>query len=100
MTSGGQQNIAHAEAQAIRSGDFSFDAKLLPAPDETAARQYLEAAAALAPKGLQWDIHRLEKQLARHPRDFEGVRRGLDGIIADTTAGDIRTLLAAARAAL
>ena len=73
---------------------------LLPAPDETAARQYLEAAVPLAAKDLQRAINRLVKQLARHPRDFEGVRRDLDGIISDTIEGDLRTLPVAARTAL
>jgi hypothetical protein len=100
MTSGGPQNIARVETRAIRSGDFSFDASLLPAPDEAAARQYLEAAVPLAAKDLQRAINRLVKQLARHPRDFEGVRRDLDGIISDTIEGDLRTLLVAARTAL
>jgi hypothetical protein len=100
VTTGGPQNVATVEAQAIRSGDFSFAARLIAAPDEALARQYLEAAVPLATKNLQRDINRLMKQLARHPRDVEEVRRGLDGILTDTMAGDFRTLLAAARMAL
>jgi hypothetical protein len=100
LTTGGPQNIGTLEVRTIRSGDFSFAARLIPAPDETLARQYLEAAVPLTTKNIQRDINRLMKQLARHPRDVEDVRRGLDGILIKTIAGDFRTLLAAARTAL
>jgi hypothetical protein len=99
-TSGGAHNCAALQAEAIRSGDFSLDARLLPAPDENAARRYLEAAAPLAEKTEQHDIENLAKQLGRNPRNVDGVRRGLDRIIAYTIEGDLRTLLAAGRTAL
>lgn len=100
FTTGGPENVASLEVQATRSGDFSFDARLMPAPDEASARAYLEAAVPLATQDLQRGIGRLVKQLARHPRDFEDARRDLDGMLSNTIAGDIRTLLAAARTAL
>lgn len=99
-TTGGPQNFAELDAQPLRSGDFSFDARLLPVPDEHAARQYLEAALPLAPKDAQRNIGRLAKQIERHPRDVDDVRRGLDEILTATMAGDLRTLLAAARTSL
>jgi hypothetical protein len=100
ITTGGPQNFAELDAEPIRSGDFSFDAGLLPMPNENAARQYLEAALPLAPKNAQRDISKIAKQIARHPRDLDVVRRGLDEILTATTAGDLHTLLAAARTSL
>ena len=100
LTSGGPENIATVEAQAIRSGDFSFAAKLLPAPNEELARAYLEAAVPLAAQPAQKNINRLLKELERHPRNLDEVRRGIDGMLSDTAAGDFRTALAAARMAL
>jgi hypothetical protein len=99
-TSGGPQNFAEVSVQTIRSGDFSFRARLLPAPDAAAARRYLEAAAPLAPNETQPDIRRLADRLAHHPREFEEVRRDLSEMVAQTIAGDFRTLLAAAESAL
>ena len=98
-TSGGPQNIAQFDAQAIRSGDFSFDARLLTAPDETTARAYLEAAVPLATQERQRDIGRLVKALAS-PRNFDEVRRNIDGILGETIASDFRTVLIAAKLAL
>ena len=69
LTSGGPENIATVEAQAIRSGDFSFAAKLLPAPNEELARAYLQAALPLAEQPMQKDLNRLVKELERHPRE-------------------------------
>lgn len=99
-SSGGAQNIASLEAQFLRSGDFSFDAKLLPSPDEALAREYLQAALPLATKDVERDIGRLLKQLDRHRHDVEEVRQKLDVILSNTVAGDLRTILAAARTAL
>jgi hypothetical protein len=100
VTTGGPENIATVEAQAIRSGDFSFGARLMPVPDEILARAYLEAAIPLASRELQRDLNRLVKQLARHRRDFEDARRDLDGMISSSRTDDFRALLAAARTAL
>jgi hypothetical protein len=99
-TSGGPRNFAEVDVRTIRSGDFSFRARLLPPPDVAAARRYVEAAEPLAPNELQRDIRRFADRLARHPRDFEMVRRELARMAAQTIAGDFRTLLAAAEAAL
>jgi hypothetical protein len=99
-TSGGAENIAQLQVQTIRSGDFSFDARLMPAPDEALAKAYLQAAVPLASHDAQRDINRVLKELERHPRDFDGLRRNIDGILTDAIAGDFRTVLAAARAAL
>jgi hypothetical protein len=100
VTGGGSQNFAEIKVQAITSGDFSFHARLVPAPDVEAARRYLEAAASLAPENLRGDIKGLASRLSRHPRDFEKIARALDDVRFSTMAGDFRTLLDAASGAL
>jgi hypothetical protein len=100
LTSGGAQNWTFIEAEAIRSGDFSLDARLVPSPDEGAARRYLEAAVPLAEKGEQRDINHLTTLLERNPGNLDRPRRDLDRILTHTIEGDLRTVLAAARTAL
>ena len=100
LTRGGSANLALVEIQAIRSGDFSFGARVLPVPDADAARRYLLAAQPLAPKNLRNDVAKLAGKLSGHPGDFGKVRRDIDRIRAMTFAGDFRTLLDAARAEL
>ena len=99
-TSGGSQNLATIEVQAIRSGDFSFHARLLAPPDVAAARRYLEAAQPLAPKNLEHRMNALANRLAHQPRDTEKASSELDAILAATIAGNFRTMLASARASL
>lgn len=110
-TSGGQQNSVDVKVQAIRSGDFSFHAFLVPAPDAAAASRYLEAAAALAPASSpdqladsmnrQQQLLKLSTELIAHPHDSAKVARALDEILAHAPAGgDFRALLDAARSAL
>jgi hypothetical protein len=100
LTRGGPQNDASLEVQAIRSGDYSFRARLLPEPDTAIAQRYLLAAAPLAPKELQSGIQGFARRLARHPPDSQVVRAELGGILTRTIAGDFRTLLNAAWEAL
>jgi len=100
VTGGGSPNFVTIRVQAITSGDFSFHARLVPAPDVEAARRYLEAAAGLAPANSRDDIRRFAQRLARHPRELEKVVRSLDDIRFSTMAGDFRTLLDAASNAL
>jgi hypothetical protein len=100
LTSGGPQNSAAVEVQAIRSGDYTFRAHTLPAPDAAVAHRYLQAATALAPKELQRDIKGLATRLERHPRDVQVVRAKLGEILTQTSGGDFRTLLDAAWQAL
>jgi hypothetical protein len=99
-TSGGANSFAAIEVQAIRSGDFSFHARLVPPPDPAIADRYLRAAQPLAPRELQHRLKSLADRLARHPRDAEKVQRELEQIISTTIAGDLRTLLESADAAL
>lgn len=99
-TSGGSPNSVAIQVQAITSGSFSFKARLAESPDTSPAERYLRAAAALAPKELQRPVFKLARRLARHPRDAEKVRVELDRLTSGAGAGDFRTLLDAAGAAL
>jgi hypothetical protein len=99
-TTGGENNFAEIEVRAIRSGDFSFHARLVSSPDPAIAQRYLQAAQPLAPKDLQHRLRDASDRLARHPNDIEKVQRQLDQIISTTITSDLRTLLEAASAAL
>jgi hypothetical protein len=100
LTSGGAQNAATIQIQTLSTGDFSFHARILQDPDPETACRYLEAARPLATKDLQNQIHNLVKQLAHNPRDTRKVSAELQKILSYTIAGDFRTLLESARAAL
>jgi hypothetical protein len=98
-TTGGSRNIAQVQISAVRSGDYSFNAKLIPSPDISAAAQYLRAAVPLAPKALQHRVSDAAGRVATHPKDREKVRQDLEKMISTTIPGRFRTLLEAARAA-
>jgi hypothetical protein len=100
LTGGGPQNVATLEALAIRSGDYSFRARVLPPPDLAIAQRYLKAATALAPKEIQNEMKGFSRRLERHPRDTQIVRAELGQILTQTIGGDFRTLLDAAWEAL
>jgi len=100
VTSGGAQNSAAIKIQAVASGTFSFHARVLGAPDVAVARRYLQTAEPLAPKDSQRDIQKLIDHLDRHPQETQRVALGLDQIRSATIAGDLRTLLDAARSSL
>jgi len=99
-TSGGSPNAAKVEAQAIRSGDYSFRAHLARVVDLGSAQRYLKAAESLAPANSRRRVERLAETLAKNPGGAEKVRRELDKMIAAAAAGDFGTVLEAARAAL
>ena len=99
LTTGGKENIAEVETQTIRSGDFSFSAKLLSPPDESVAMIYLGSASSIAPDPARKDLGRLVKDLGRR-HDLAGARRQLNQIIGQNMPGDFRTLLVAARQAI
>jgi hypothetical protein len=100
ITTGGTQNVARIQVQAIRSGDFSFHARILPPPDPEAARRFLEAAEPLAIGDLPHTLERMKDELAHHPKDAEKIRDELDRMLEVTSPSDFRTLLEAARSAL
>jgi hypothetical protein len=100
LTSGGPQNSAEIEVQAVATGDFSFHGRILAAPDAGVARRYLTAAEAIAPKELQHVVKNLTDRLTHHPGDTQKVWRDTEAILSTTMAGDFRTLLECAAAAL
>jgi hypothetical protein len=100
LTSGGAKNFVSIRVTAVRSGDYSFHARLLPSPDAASAREFLLAAAPLATNTDQPAILKLAARLARHPRDAAQVRAQLVPLLARASADDLRTLLAAASRAL
>lgn len=100
LTKGGAPNDAALDVQAVRAGDYSFRARLLPAPDLDIAQRYLLAAVPLAPRELQNSVQGFSRRLARHPRDLPVVRAQLGVILKQTISGDFRTLLNAAYDAL
>ena len=99
-TTGGSRNVAQVQIGAIRSGDYSFSARLIPSPDLPAAVRYLRAAAPLAPKAQQHRVNDAANRLATHPKDREKVRQDLAKLISTTIAGHFRALLEAAQAAI
>jgi hypothetical protein len=100
LTSGGAQNSAEIEVQAIATGDFSFHGRILAAPDAGVARRYLSAAEGIAPKDLQHVVKGLADRLTHHPDDTQKVWRDTEGILSTTMAGDFRTLMESAATAL
>jgi hypothetical protein len=100
LTKGGADNVATIDVRAIRSGDYSFRARLIADPDISIAWRYLSAAALLAPKERQNDIRVLAKRVERKPRDAPGVRAQIAKIVTSTIDGDFRTLMNAAWEAL
>ena len=102
-TSGGAQNQATIEVQAIRSGDFSFRARILPPPDLSGAARYLQIAWSIAPKSPKSTQHNLKAivaQLAHHPPDASKARAAIQRLAASTPSGSLRTLLDAAASSL
>lgn len=99
-TTGGPQNSASVEVQAISSGSFSFHARVLPQTDTATALRYLQAAAAIAPQEVQSDLKSLANRLAHHPNEAEKIRAQLQEMIINTIPSDFRTLLDAAHSAL
>ena len=99
-TSGGENNVASFPVRVIRSGDFSFRARLIAAAQPEIAARYLKCAAGLAPKDLQKDVSNLSERLSARPRDAAAVAADLDALIVKTITGDFRTVLEAARASL
>jgi hypothetical protein len=99
-TSGGAENSGEIGVEAIRVGDFSFRARVLPAPDPESARRYLLAASALAPKDWKSRLSEYARDLQRHPDDVSKIGRNLQVMASATIPGDFKTLIESAKAAL
>jgi hypothetical protein len=100
LTSGGVQNSAEIEVQAIATGDFLFHGRILAAPEAGIARRYFISAESIAPKELQHQVRNLADRLTHHPDETQKVWRETETILSTTMAGDFRTLLGSAAAAL
>src|SRR6202522_4695290 len=101
LTSGaGAGNSGEVSVEAVSAGEFSFRARILPAVDPTSARRYLLAAAPLAPKEWKSRINGYAHDLEKHPHDNGNTSRDLQTMTTAIVAGDFKTLLEAARAAL
>jgi hypothetical protein len=96
LTSGGAQNSAEIEVQAVATGDFSFHGRILAAPDAGVARRYLIAAETIAPKDLQRVVKAQADRLTHHPDDTQKVWHEIEQMISTTMAGDFRTLMESA----
>ncbi len=99
-TSGGSPNVARIRVQAVRSGDFSFSARIAQPPDARAAGRLLQAAEPLAPPDVAHRLRTMERDLAHHPKSPAKVRLDLDRILAATNPRDLRALLEAAGSSL
>ena len=91
-TSGGEQNRAPIEVQAIRSGSFSFHARIVPPSDPAGAVRYLDIAELMAPKNDQSALKTIAREIGRHAGDAKA-RAALERIAANTPRGALRTLL-------
>jgi hypothetical protein len=100
LTSGGEENSGNVGVIAVSTGDFSFRARILAAPDPVTAQRYLLSAEPLAPKNWRSRIKAYARDLDRHPGDAAKIWRELQIMEAGTIAGDFKTLLEAARTAL
>jgi len=96
-TSGGARNSVAISATALRSGDYSFHVRLIPAPDAAQSARCLEVAAPLAGKSQQAALTKLAARLTHHPHDAAKIRAQIQiqmGMIAaGPGAQDLRILL-------
>jgi hypothetical protein len=102
-TSGGTRNQVSIEVQAIRSGDYSLQARILPPSDPARAARYLEIAESIAPKSpknTQRELRAIAAHLAGHPSDPAKARAAIQHLSSEMPGGSLRTLLDAAAASL
>jgi hypothetical protein len=99
-TSGGAANQVAIQVQAIRSGDFSFQARIVPPANPAAALRYLEIAEGVAPRSMQGELKTIASDLAKHPRNAEKVQPVLARLVGTLPAGSLRILIEAAGDAL
>jgi hypothetical protein len=99
-TPGSTRNESPIEVQAIRSGEFSFHARILPPPDPASAVRYLNIGVGVAPKNVQATLKVLTQEISRHPRDAAKSQAALEHIAASVPPGTLRTLLEAANSSL
>lgn len=100
ITSGGEENSGEVGIIAVSTGDYSFHARILPAPAPVSALRYLLAAEPLAPKEWKSRIKGYAHDLEHHPANAPKIASQLQIIATGTIASDFKTLLEAARSAL
>lgn len=96
-TSGGAPNQVTFDVEAIRSGKYSFQARIFPPANAAEAERYLDAAIPLAGENFGKQLKKLSQRLKKHPRDIAQVTAQLDAMLNVVIAGDLRALLAATR---
>ncbi len=103
-SSGGAVNDVLVEIQALKPGDFSVTARLIPGvsglPDVESARQKLIAARQVAPEEWFDRVSRLIRRLERDPQDALKVRDELEKMLAENPPGEFGSRLEAAWRAL
>jgi len=99
-SSGGVVNDALIEIHALKAGDFSITARLVPGvsglPDVESARQKLIAARQIAPEEWQDRVSRLIRRIERDPQDALKVRDELEKMLAEIPPGEFGRQLEAA----
>lgn len=96
-TSGGEINVADFEVDAIRSGNYSFRAQVVPPARLADAVRYLDVAIPLAGRNFGRRVGKLSAKLQHHPRDSGKVAAELDAMRNAVISSNLRTLLDAAR---
>jgi len=103
-TSGGEDNSAHVEVQAIRGGDFSFHVHILQNDGSTAntvaARDFLTAARQLASPSMAKRLDPLVSKLGHLDNDALPVIKQIDKMSGETNNEQIKVLFTAARNSL
>lgn len=96
-TSGGNANQVQFEAEAIRSGNYSFHARIVAPANPADAERYLDAAIPIAGENFGKQVKKLSERLKKHPRDIARSTADLDAMLNVVIEGDLHALLAAAR---
>jgi hypothetical protein len=103
-TSGGKENSANIEVEAIRGGDFSFHVRILQndgsSANNVAAREFLLAARALASSGMAHRLDPIISKLEHTDFDARPLLKQLDKLASETNNDRIQVLFTAARNAL
>lgn len=91
-THGGPENTAVFNMEGIAGGNFSLAANLASssgAPDVVAARQFLQAAAALAAPPQRKRLIELSERIEKHPNEAEKVSEEVQKIFLKPLSGEL-----------
>ena len=102
QTSGGAENTATIDIEGLQAGEFGFRVRLITppvgSPDLEAARQYLEAAARIAPQEEKGKVKKCLSRLQKS-KDVPKVIADIEKMLT-VPSGDFTLLLASARNSL